>query len=75
VKYAASCSVLPRILLFQVPITRRLAVLQASMPAAVVTTVLAVQYDLDRTLISGTVVLSTLLSPLTLTPLIAYLLS
>jgi predicted permease len=56
-------------------LTRQAAVLQASMPAAVVTTVLAVQYDLDRTLISGTVVLSTLLSPLTLTPLIAYLLS
>ncbi len=56
-------------------LTRQAAVLQASMPAAVVTTVLAVQYDLDSTLVSGTVVLSTLLSPLTLTPLIAYLLS
>jgi len=50
------------------------AVLQASMPAAVVTTVLAVQYDLDKTLVSGVVVLTTVLSPLTLTPLIAYLL-
>ena len=50
------------------------AVLQASMPAAVVTTVLAVQYDLDRMLVSGVVVLTTILSPLTLTPLIAYLL-
>ncbi len=56
-------------------LTRQAAVLQASMPAAVVTTVLAVQYDLDSTLVSGTVVLTTLLSPLTLTPLIAYLLS
>lgn len=56
-------------------LTRQAAVLQASMPAAVVTTVLAVQYDLDSTLVSGTVVLSTLISPLTLTPLIAYLLS
>jgi predicted permease len=36
---------------------------------------LAVEYDLDNTLVSGTVVLTTLLSPLTLTPLIAYLLS
>ncbi len=50
------------------------AVLQASMPAAVVTTVLAVEYDLDRTLVSGVVVITTILSPLTLTPLIAYLL-
>jgi malate permease and related proteins len=55
--------------------TRQAAVLQASMPAAVVTTVLAVEYELDQTLVSGTVVLTTLLSPLTLTPLIAYLLS
>ena len=55
-------------------VTRQAAVLQASMPAAVVTTVLAVQYELDSTLISGVVVLTTLLSPLTLTPLIAYLL-
>jgi predicted permease len=54
---------------------RQAAVLQASMPAAVVTTILAVEYDLDNTLVSGTVVLTTLLSPLTLTPLIAYLLS
>lgn len=54
---------------------RQAGVLQASMPAAVVTTVLAVQYDLDKTLVSGVVVLTTILSPLTLTPLIAYLLS
>jgi predicted permease len=53
---------------------RQAAVLQASMPAAVVTTVLAVQYELDKTLVSGVVVLTTILSPLTLTPLIAYLL-
>jgi predicted permease len=55
-------------------VTRQAAVLQASMPAAVVTTVLAVQYELDSTLVSGTVVLTTILSPLTLTPLIAHLL-
>jgi len=55
-------------------VARQAAVLQASMPAAVATTVLAVQYELDSTLVSGTVVLTTLLSPLTLTPLIAYLL-
>ncbi len=56
-------------------VARQAAVLQASMPAAVATTVLAVQYELDSTLVSGTVVLTTILSPLTLTPLIAYLLS
>jgi malate permease and related proteins len=55
-------------------VARQAAVLQASMPAAVATTVLAVEYDLDATLVSGVVVLTTVLSPLTLTPLIAYLL-
>ena len=55
-------------------VARQAAVLQASMPAAVATTVLAVEYDLDATLVSGVVVLTTILSPLTLTPLIAYLL-
>ena len=53
---------------------RQAAVLQASMPAAVLTMWLAVEYDLDVQLVSGTLVLTTLLSPLTLTPLIAYLL-
>ena len=56
-------------------LSRQAAVLQASMPAAVVTTILAVEYELDTTLVSGAVVLTTLLSPLTLTPLIAYFLS
>jgi malate permease and related proteins len=54
--------------------SRQAGVLQASMPAAVATTVLAVQYDLDKTLVGGVVVLTTILSPLTLTPLITYLL-
>ena len=43
------------------------------MPTAVITTILAVEYDLDAAFVTGAVVLSTLLSPLTLTPLIAYL--
>jgi len=55
-------------------LARQAAVLQSAMPAAVVTTILAVEYDLDVPLITGTVVLTTLASPLTLTPLIAYLL-
>jgi predicted permease len=56
-------------------VTRQAAVLQCAMPAAVVATILAVEYDLDTPLVTGTVVVTTLLSPLTLTPLIAYLLS
>ena len=44
------------------------------MPTAVITTILAIEYELDAQMVTGTVILTTLLSPLTLTPLIAYLL-
>lgn len=54
-------------------LTWQAVVLEASMPTAVITTVLAVQYELDVEPVTLVVVLSTLLSPLTLTPLIAYL--
>ena len=52
---------------------RQAGVIQASMPAAVVTTVLALEFDVAPALVTSTVFVSTLLSPLTLTPLIAYL--
>jgi malate permease and related proteins len=54
---------------------RQAAVLQSSMPTAVITTILAIEYELDTPMVAGTVILTTLLSPLTLTPLIAYLLN
>jgi len=54
-------------------VTRQAAVLEAAMPTAVITTILAVEYGLDAAFVTGVVVVSTLLSPLTLTPLIAYL--
>ena len=54
-------------------VTRQAAVLEASMPTAVITTVLALQYELDMDLVTGAVIASTLLSPLTLSPLIVYL--
>jgi predicted permease len=43
------------------------------MPAAVITTVLALEFDLDTEFSTSVVLLSTLLSPLTLVFLIAYL--
>ena len=52
---------------------RQAGILQASMPAAVVTTVIAMQYDLEIELATAAVVVTTVLSPLTLTPLIFYL--
>lgn len=53
--------------------TRQAAVLEASMPTAVLTIVLATEFDVRPELVTGVVVVSTLLSPLTLTALIAFL--
>ena len=47
--------------------------IQASMPTAVVTTVLALEFEVDPTFVTSVVVATTLLSPLTLTVLIAWL--
>ena len=48
-------------------------VLLSSMPVAVVTIILALEFNLDPEFVTSAVFVSTLLSPLTLTPLIAYL--
>jgi malate permease and related proteins len=48
-------------------------VLEAAMPAAVATTVVATEYKLEPSLVTAIVFLGTVLSPLTLTPLIVYL--
>jgi predicted permease len=52
---------------------RQAGVLEASMPAAVITTLLATEFDAEPKLVTGTVVVSTLISPLTLTVVIAML--
>jgi malate permease and related proteins len=52
---------------------RDAAITLASMPAAVVTTVLALEFDLDSSFVSSVVLVSTLLSPLTLVLILAYL--
>ena len=48
-------------------------VLQASMPTAVITTILALEFDVFPNFVTSVVCVTTLLSPLTLTLLIAYL--
>jgi hypothetical protein len=48
-------------------------VTEAAMPAAVTNTVLAAEYGLDTSLVTAMVFVGTLLSPLTLTPLLVYL--
>jgi predicted permease len=49
------------------------AMIQASMPAAVVTTILALEYEIAPSFVTSVVLASTVLSPFTLTLLIAWL--
>jgi predicted permease len=59
---------------FGLPIPARQGnVTQSAMPAAVTTMVVAAEYGLDSSLVTATVFLGTILSPLTLTPLLVYL--
>lgn len=53
--------------------SRQASVTQASMPSMVSATVLATEYNLDFKLVTAVVFISTLLSPLTLTPLLVFL--
>lgn len=48
-------------------------VIESAVPTAVLTTVLATEYNLEPAFVTTTVVVSTLLSPLTLTPLLSFL--
>ncbi|HEY3312777.1 MAG TPA: AEC family transporter [Anaerolineales bacterium] len=52
---------------------RQAGIMEASMSAAVANTNLAAEYKLDTSLVAATILVSTLLSPLTLTPLILFL--
>ncbi len=54
-------------------VDRQAGVILASMPVAVVTTILAVEFEVAPAFVTNAVFISTLLSPLTLTPLVAYL--
>lgn len=54
-------------------VARQAGVLEAAMPAAVMTTVLAAEFQVEPEFMTAVVFTSTLLSPLTLTPLLAYL--
>lgn len=49
------------------------ALILSSMPVAVITTILALEFELAPEFVTSAVFISTLASPLTLTPLIAYL--
>ena len=52
---------------------RQAGVLQSAMPSAVIATILATEYDVEPGFVTSVVLLTTLLSPFTLTPLLAWL--
>jgi hypothetical protein len=52
---------------------RQAIVTEAAMPAAVLNTVLATEFEAEPSLVTAAVFITTLLSPLTLTPLLAFL--
>jgi predicted permease len=54
-------------------VARQAGILEASMPTAVMATVLATEFDVEPGFMTAVVFTSTLLSPLTLTPLLAFL--
>jgi predicted permease len=54
-------------------VARQAGVLQAGMPTAVIATILATEFDVEPGFVTSVVLLTTLLSPLTLTPLLAWL--
>jgi len=56
-------------------LARDVGVLQSAMPTAVLTTIIAIEYDAEVAFVTGAVLVTTLLSPFTLTPLMALLLS
>ena len=48
-------------------------VIESAMPAAVTNTVLATEYDIEPTFVTSVVFYTTILSPITVTPLLAFL--
>jgi predicted permease len=52
---------------------RQASILEASMPSAVLSTIIATEFDVEPAFVTSVVFVSTILSPLTITPLISYL--
>ncbi|MCC6652207.1 MAG: AEC family transporter, partial [Candidatus Eisenbacteria bacterium] len=52
-------------------VARQAGILQSAMPTAVLATILATEYDVEPGFVTSVVLLTTILSPLTLTPLLA----
>ncbi len=54
-------------------VARQAGILQSAMPSAVIGTILATEYDVEPAFVTSVVLFTTLLSPFTLTPLLAWL--
>lgn len=52
-------------------LAQQVGVLEAAMPTAVMSTIIAIEFDVEPTFVTGAVLVSTLLSPITLTALLA----
>jgi len=52
---------------------RQAAIFESSMPTAVLASIFAAEYDVEPSLVASVVLLTTVLSPFTLTPLLAAL--
>ncbi len=52
---------------------RQASILEASMPSAVLCTILATEFDVEPAFVTSVVFVTTILSPLTITPLLSYL--
>lgn len=52
-------------------VSRQAGVIEAATPTAVLTTILALEFDVEPDFVSGAVLFTTLLSPLTITPFLA----
>jgi predicted permease len=55
------------------PAAAQAGILEAAMPSAVLASILATQYDVEPEFVSGAILLTTVLSPLTLVPLLSVL--
>ena len=55
------------------PAAAQASILEAAMPSAVLASILASQYDVEPEFVSGAILLTTILSPLTLTPILHFL--
>ena len=53
--------------------TRQASILEASMPTAVMCTILATEFDVEPSFVTSVVFVTTILCPLTITPLLSYL--